>query len=55
MPERMNKLLDLLGVNHDVRTFENALFGSNSDYGVSFVDVGKGLTNTLFPPLRSDF
>lgn len=54
MPATMAKLLDMLGVSADARKFEHTFLGSDSTYGTSVVDLGKGTEGVLFPPLRSD-
>lgn len=54
MPDKAALLLDMLGVARDRRGFRSASFGADDSYGASFVDLGKGHQNVLFPPLRSD-
>ena len=53
MPGKMEKLLDMLGVQPDARKFENTLH-NNRDYGTSNLGLGRGIEGVLFPPLRSD-
>lgn len=47
----MAQLLDMLGVDEGKRTFDNARFGSDPDYGVPKMELGKGSAGTLFPPI----
>ena len=54
MPEKMTKLLDMLGVSPEARSFKNAYIGVDSDYGTPAIPIGKGHQGVLFPPLRSD-
>ncbi|KAI9876199.1 MAG: methionyl-tRNA synthetase [Pleopsidium flavum] len=54
MPDKMAELLDMLGVRSDARGFDNARLGSDRDYGLPAVELGKGYAGVLFPPLRSD-
>jgi methionyl-tRNA synthetase len=51
MPQSMHKQLDLLGVAPTDRSFANALFGSDANYGTSSRATGAGLEGVLFPPL----
>ena len=52
MPEKMSKLLDMLGVADNARLYENTAFGSDKDYGTprSALQDGNGV---LFPKLPS--
>ena len=54
MPTTMQRLLDVLGVAADARSFKNASLGSDSDYGTPKVEIGTGSDGYLFPPLTSD-
>jgi len=54
MPNKMAKLLDMLGVQSDARGFDNAKLGSDTDYGTPNVELGRGHASVLFPPQRSD-
>ncbi|KAI4125894.1 MAG: hypothetical protein LQ347_005191 [Umbilicaria vellea] len=54
MPGKMDQLMGMLGVAPDARKFENTILGSDRDYGVSKVPLGKGREGVLFPDLRSD-
>ncbi|KAK5020792.1 methionyl-tRNA synthetase-like protein [Cryomyces antarcticus] len=56
MPEKMGRLMDMLGVDIARRSFEYAQMGSDVHYGVSKVDlgVGRGSRGALFPPLASN-
>ena len=54
MPGKMDQLMDMLGVAPHARKFANAILGSDSDYGISKVALGKGREGVLFPDLRSD-
>ncbi|KAI1092476.1 tRNA synthetases class I (M)-domain-containing protein [Rostrohypoxylon terebratum] len=49
MPQKMNRLLDALGVSHEKRTFEFAKLQADKDYGVPFVQLEKGAAGSLFP------
>lgn len=55
MPEKAAKLLDMLGVDGGRRTFDDAVYGADADYGTSKIELGRGGPGgTLFPPLDSD-
>ncbi|KAK3081076.1 hypothetical protein LTS18_010442, partial [Coniosporium uncinatum] len=54
MPGKAAHLLDMLGVDQSMRTFEHAQLGADADYGVSKVELGKRWMGALFPPLTSD-
>jgi methionyl-tRNA synthetase len=54
MPGKMAVLLDMIGVGDDARGFENAVFGSDENYGTPRIDLGQGFDGVLFPPLISD-
>ena len=50
MPSKMKHFLDMLGVDDQARSFEHAR-RPDMDFGHPTVDIGKGLSGTLFPPL----
>ena len=54
MPGKMEQLMVMLGVEPDARKFENTILGSDSEYGIPKVALGKGREGVLFPDLRSD-
>lgn len=54
MPNKASRLLDMLGVDENSRTFAHARSGRDSEYGTSKVPLGKGTQGVLFPPLTSD-
>lgn len=54
MPVKAKHLLDMLGVADDRRSFKDAKFGVDKDYGESRVPLGKGQTGVLFAALSSD-
>jgi methionyl-tRNA synthetase len=54
MPNKASRLLDMLGVDENSRTFAHARPGRDSEYGTSKVPLGKGTQGVLFPPLTSD-
>ncbi|KAB8337078.1 hypothetical protein FH972_021382 [Carpinus fangiana] len=47
MPDKMHKLLELLGVEPERRTFEFAKWGGDDSYGVPRIDVGRGHTGAV--------
>jgi methionyl-tRNA synthetase len=51
MPEKSSELLDRLGVAYDRRTMERAVPFGDDSYGTSFVELGVGPRNALFPQL----
>ena len=51
MPTKMHELLDMLGVKRESRTFGMARYCADREYGVPFIEVGRGLKGALFPPL----
>ena len=55
MPAKMKTLLDQLGVAAGDRSYANTLLGSDTNYGVSMVDLGSNLDGVLFPPLTTEF
>lgn len=54
MPEKMPRMLDMLGVSQEARTLEYAEVGKDKEYGTSSVELGRGVEGTLFPPLACD-
>lgn len=54
MPSKSKELLDMLGVQDNVRMYSNTAFGSDRKYGSS-VSTGQEAEGLLFPPLSSDF
>lgn len=54
MPGKAAKLLDMLGVEQDNRTWEHAVLGVDKSYGKPDMPLGSGQMGTLFPPLTSD-
>ncbi|KAI9834825.1 MAG: hypothetical protein M1819_002733 [Sarea resinae] len=54
IPNKAGRLLDMLGVEQDARSFASAQFGADAGYGVSRIALGKGIEGVLFPPLLSD-
>lgn len=55
MPSKMKRLLDMLGVEEDKRSFLDARLGIDLDYGVPKCDLGKTVDESLFPPLTSEW
>jgi methionyl-tRNA synthetase len=55
MPSKMERLLDMLGVEKERRLYRNARFGTDSDYGVPKCDLGNGADDSLFPPLTAEW
>lgn len=54
MPTKMNELLDVLGVKPENRTYAMARFCADSEYGTSFVELGRGHVGALFPPMIAE-
>ena len=54
MPEKMNKLLDMLGVARDARLYNNAAFRMDRDYGLPKHSL-EGQSGILFPGVTSHF
>ncbi len=54
MPSKMERLLDMLGVNKLSRTYDHTKLGNDSKYGVPKTELGKGADESLFPPLTSE-
>lgn len=55
MPGKMKRLLDLIGVDGDKRSYEKARLGADFDYGNPKCDLGKGADESLFPPLTAEW
>ncbi|PGH18188.1 methionine-tRNA ligase [Polytolypa hystricis UAMH7299] len=55
MPEKAARLLDMLGVARttEKRSFKAATYGSDRDYGIPLIKLGRGVEGTLFPPLMT--
>jgi methionyl-tRNA synthetase len=51
MPTKSAELLDLLGVDMSRRSFKDAQYGADLDFGVPMRPVGSGRWDGLFPPL----
>jgi methionyl-tRNA synthetase len=51
MPTKSAQLLDMLGVDSQKRTFNDAKLGGDRDYGSPKVPLGKCAHDGLFPPL----
>jgi len=51
MPEKAARLLDMLGVEENRRTFDDAELGADVTYGAQKVAVGRCASDALFPPL----
>ncbi|KAL2162705.1 hypothetical protein VTH06DRAFT_6541 [Thermothelomyces fergusii] len=54
LPDKAWRLLDILGVGHDARTFAHAVPRCDSKYGVPMAPTGSGRVDGLFPPLIED-
>ncbi|KAL2168606.1 hypothetical protein VTG60DRAFT_7092 [Thermothelomyces hinnuleus] len=54
LPDKAWRLLDILGVGHDARTFSHAVLRCDSKYGVPMAPTGSGRADGLFPPLIED-
>lgn len=54
MPGKMAELFEMLGVEEGRRGWEDARLGKNGEYGVSRVDLGRGIDGALFPPLVAE-
>jgi methionyl-tRNA synthetase len=55
MPSKMGQLLDMLGVDAARRTYQDASFGVDLDYGKPEFELGKGADSSLFPPLTAEW
>ncbi|KAK0343108.1 methionyl-tRNA synthetase, partial [Friedmanniomyces endolithicus] len=55
IPASAKKLLDMLGVSQERRTWEWCQVGKDDGYGTSLVELGRGEYGVLFPRLTSDF
>lgn len=54
MPTKASLLLDMLGVKENRRTCDWTAFAADLEYGVSRMETGRGIANTLFPPLAAN-
>lgn len=54
LPDKAARLLDVLGVAPDKRTFGHAVLRCDYSYGVPTVDPGRSRDDGLFPPLIED-
>ncbi|MCJ1351586.1 MAG: methionyl-tRNA synthetase [Icmadophila ericetorum] len=56
MPDKMKRMLDMLGVAPDARMYANAVYGSDHNYGEcsTVIRRDKGFEGVLFPPLISE-
>lgn len=54
IPESASRMLDMLGVGKNARTFDHATFGSDKDYGKPHFPL-TGENGVLFPPVASHF
>ena len=55
MPNKSSRLLDMLGVQPERRSWEWCEFGKDAEYGVPMVPLGRGDQGVLFPKLTSDY
>lgn len=54
IPTSAARMLDMLGVKPERRTWEWCVVGKDDAYGDPLVDLGKGAQGVLFPGLTSD-
>lgn len=54
MPSKMERLLDMLGVDETRRDYDHAKLGRDLNYGIPKADLGKTPDTSLFPPLTSE-
>ncbi|ERF76550.1 hypothetical protein EPUS_05823 [Endocarpon pusillum Z07020] len=54
MPSKMERLLDMLGVDETSRNYGHARLGRDLSYGIPKADLGAGADTSLFPPLTSE-
>lgn len=55
MPSKGGEILDMLGVAASKRTFDDAVYGVDHEYGTSkWTTTERGEYATLFPPLIGD-
>lgn len=54
IPESAARLLDMVGVRPERRTWEWCVVGKDDEYGVPRVDIGRGEKGVLFPQLTSE-
>ena len=55
IPTSAKRLLDMIGVAEEKRSWDWCWIGRDSSYGVPMVELGRGEEGVLFPGLRSDF
>ncbi|EMC91395.1 hypothetical protein BAUCODRAFT_28505 [Baudoinia panamericana UAMH 10762] len=55
IPTSAKRLLDMVGVEAEKRTWEWCEVGKDGSYGLPMVDLGRGEKGVLFPGLTSDF
>ncbi|TKA77597.1 hypothetical protein B0A55_03140 [Friedmanniomyces simplex] len=55
IPASAKRLLDMLGVSEERRTWEWCQMGKDDGYGTPMVELGKGEQGVLFPRLTSEF
>ena len=51
MPDKSAQLLDMMGIDAADRSYDNAVWGSDVNYGTSKIALKKGVWGGLFPPL----
>jgi methionyl-tRNA synthetase len=54
LPDKSARMLDILGVREDNRTFDHAVLRCDPSYGVPMADPGRSREDALFPPLIED-
>ena len=54
IPESAARMLDMLGVDPERRSWEWCVIGKDDTFGNPMVDLGKGDVGVLFPGLMSD-
>ena len=55
IPTSAKRLLDMIGVAEEKRSWDWCWIGRDDSYGVPMVELGRGEEGVLFPGLRSDF
>ncbi|KAK5123895.1 hypothetical protein LTR85_002091 [Meristemomyces frigidus] len=55
IPASAKRLLDMMGVAEERRSWEWCVMGKDDDYGVPMVELGRGEQGVLFPRLSSAF
>lgn len=53
-PSKASRMLDMLGVKEERRSWEWCAVGKDDEYGVPMVDLGRNEKGVLFPGLSSD-